>query len=616
MQGPSLVRDPVLRVLVPLALGLVGFFALGVGGDRLQVLVGWLSLLATDVGLFVLSRRIARMAQTPPAPRRFWNAAAFAAAAFSVGDTFKVVQTLLDPAAVTLTVGFVQTVALLVGAAAIVGVTVTYPTGVGSRRARIRFLLDAAATMTAFAVVAWCLVTRSALLAAGTDTLVTAVFGTGLIMAGVFAAVKLGLSGVSPMSRAAAAVMLTGAGIQGVATTVLPSTGTSGSLSWQLTLLVTPAILFMVGPRIQARQAQRDPGMFQRRGPRRYSVLPYSATLVTFVALVAVLLDSGLGYQAWGALAGAVLNVALVVVRQVLALAENAVLLDKLDESLLEITLRERRLDSLVRHSSDITSITDRAGRLAYASPALHRTLGYDVADILGRPMIAFLHPDDLHEIRPRLGHLLATTGATLTYQTRFAHADGSWRWLEVIATNLVGEPGIDGVVANARDVTETRELHEQLRHQADHDPLTGLANRRLFGERMRDAPDCRVAVLLIDLDGFKAVNDTYGHHTGDEVLHFVAARLREAAGEDDLVARLGGDEFAVLVAAGDELAARRFADRFLDLIAQPALIDGKTIAVRASVGLVAGDATDDLIHAADLKMYEAKRLRAARREA
>jgi diguanylate cyclase (GGDEF)-like protein len=99
-------------------------------------------------------------------------------------------------------------------------------------------------------------------------------------------------------------------------------------------------------------------------------------------------------------------------------------------------------------------------------------------------------------------------------------------------------------------------------------------------------------------------------------VLHFVAARLREAAGADDLVARLGGDEFAVLVAAGDELAARRFADRFLDLIAKPALIDGRMIAVRASVGLVAGDAADDLIHAADLKMYEAKRLRAARREA
>jgi PAS domain S-box-containing protein len=194
-----------------------------------------------------------------------------------------------------------------------------------------------------------------------------------------------------------------------------------------------------------------------------------------------------------------------------------------------------------VRHSSDITSITDRRGQLTYVSPALHRTLGLDGAEVLGRSTTDFLHPDDLRELRPRLSHLLATTGATLAYQVRFAHGDGSWRWLDVIATNLLGEPGIDGIVANARDVTETRELHEQLRHQVDHDPLTGLANRRLFAERMRAAEHSRAAVLLID---------------------------------------------------------------------------GRTIAVRASVGMVVGAADDNLIHAADLKMYEAKRLRAARREA
>jgi diguanylate cyclase (GGDEF)-like protein/PAS domain S-box-containing protein len=605
----------VLRVLVPVTAGLLGFFALGAGGDRLQVLVGWIALFGSDVGLFVLARRVARMAETPPAPRRFWWATAFAAAAFGVGDGSQIVLVLFDPTITTVTFGVVQSVTMLVGAGAVVAATLCYPTALRSRGEQARFLLDAATTMTAFAVVSWCLVTRSAA-TAGTDTLVTAVFGSGLIMAGVFAAVKLALSGISPMSRTAAVPMLVAGGIQGLTTAFLPDRGASGPLAWQLIILVGPALLFMIGPRIQALHVLRDPAAFQRRERRRYSVLPYSATLVTFAALIAVLLDSGLGYPAWGALAGLVINVALVVVRQVLALAENSVLLDRLDESLLEITLRERRLDSLIRHSSDITSITDQRGRLAYVSPALRRTLGLDAAEILGRAMIDFLHPDDLQKLHPQLAHLVRTPGATLTYQTRFSHADGSWRWLEVIATNLVGEPGIDGVVANARDVTETRELHERLRHQADHDPLTGLANRRLFAERMRDVEHCRAAVLLIDLDGFKRINDTHGHHTGDEVLLFVAARLREAAGADDVVARLGGDEFAVLVPAGDELAARRVADRFLDLIAQPALIDGRTIAVRASVGMVVGDTADDLIHAADLKMYETKRLRAARTEA
>ena len=605
----------MLRALVPVAAGLLLFFALGPGGDHLQLTVGWLTLLAADVGLFMLARRVARLPATPPAPRRFWRAAAFAGAAFGVGDGFQALRVLLDPAAVTLTVGLVQSVALLIGTAAIVGTTLFHPTGVGSGSARVRYLLDAATIMTAVAVLGWCLVTRS-VVTAGADTLLTAVGASGLMMVGVFAAVKLGLSGVSPLSRGAALPMLAAAGIQGLTNTILPGTGTAGSLSWQLVLLVTPALLFLAGPRIQAVQAQHDPRAFQAARRRRFSVLPYSATVITFAALIAVLLDSGLGYQAWGALAGLVVNVALVVGRQVLALNENAVLLDRLDESLLGITLRERRLDSLVRYSSDVTSITDRDGRIAYVSPALHRTLGLDPAALLGRPMIELLHPDDLRDMRPRLVHLLTTAGATLTYQTRFAHADGGWRWLEVIATNLLGEPGIDGVVANARDVTETRELHERLRHQAEHDPLTGLANRRLFAAGMRAAGDTRAAVLLIDLDGFKAVNDTYGHHTGDEVLLFVAARLREAAGPPDVVARLGGDEFAVLVTSGDELAARHAADRFLDLIARPAPIDGRMITVRASVGLVAGDAADDLIHAADLKMYEAKRLRAAGREA
>ncbi len=605
----------MLRALVPAATGLLLFFAFGPGGDRLHVLTAWLTLVGTDVGLFVFARRVARMPETPAAPRRFWWAAAFAAATFGVGDGIKTVQTLLDPSAVTLAIGLMQSAAVLIGAAAVAGVTLFYPTGMTSRGARIRFVLDAATTMTAVVVVAWCLVTRSTVTAAP-DTLLTAVAGSGLIMMGVFAAVKLGLSGISPMSRFAAVAMITAAALQGLANTVLPGGSTSDPLSWQLILLVTPALLFMAGARIQAVQVRHDPQLFQRPRRRRYSVLPYSATLVTFAALIGILLNSGLGYQAWGVLAGLVVNVALVVVRQVLALDENSHLLEKLDASLLEITLRERRLDSLVRHSSDITSITDRHGRLAYASPALRRTLGLDTEDVLGLHLIDFLHPDDLFEIHPQLAHLLTTTGATYTYQARFAHADGSWRWLEVIATNLVAEPGIDGVVANARDVTETRELHEQLRHQAEHDPLTGLANRRLFAERMRAAEHSQAAVLLIDLDGFKAVNDTYGHHTGDEVLLFVAARLREATSDGDVVARLGGDEFAVLVEAGDELAARRVADRFLDLIAEPALIDGRTIAVRASVGLVAGDAADDLVHAADLKMYEAKRLRAARREA
>jgi diguanylate cyclase (GGDEF)-like protein len=240
----------------------------------------------------------------------------------------------------------------------------------------------------------------------------------------------------------------------------------------------------------------------------------------------------------------------------------------------------------------------------------VHRILDRDPAEVVDQPMVSLLHPDDRTAISPLLRRLDAEPGAMVAYQSRYRHADGSWRWLDVTATNLRDDPAIRGIVANARDITEAHELQELLHHQATHDALTGLANRRLLADRMRAVQHERAAVLLIDLDGFKPINDTYGHGIGDQVLIHVAACLRAAAGPGDMVARLGGDEFAVLVAAGDELAARRVADRFLDAIAAPAVIAGRSVPVRASVGLVAGRAADPdaLLHAADMEMYAQKR--------
>jgi diguanylate cyclase (GGDEF)-like protein len=211
----------------------------------------------------------------------------------------------------------------------------------------------------------------------------------------------------------------------------------------------------------------------------------------------------------------------------------------------------------------------------------------------------------------PQMMHLMTTPNATLTYQARYAHADGSWRWLEVVSRNLTTEPSVGGVVSNARDVTEARMLQDQLRHQASHDSLTGLANRELFGDRLVAATRAgHAAVLLIDLDDFKWVNDTYGHHIGDEVLIGVADRLRACVPGDGTPARLGGDEFAVLLPGADEESAQRLATRFLTLLEQPMLVEGWQLQVRASVGLVAGDAdeAEALLRQADTAMYRAKR--------
>ena len=134
----------------------------------------------------------------------------------------------------------------------------------------------------------------------------------------------------------------------------------------------------------------------------------------------------------------------------------------------------------------------------------------------------------------------------------------------------------------------EARDLHDQLRHQATHDRLTGLANRALFDERL-DGVIGAAAVLLVDLDGFKEINDTYGHHAGDAVLGAVADRLRRCVPASATAARLGGDEFAVLLPGADEPTARLLADRFTALLAEPVLVDGVALRAGASIGIAAG---------------------------
>ena len=158
------------------------------------------------------------------------------------------------------------------------------------------------------------------------------------------------------------------------------------------------------------------------------------------------------------------------------------------------------------------------------------------------------------------------------------------------------------------------RELEERLRYQTQHDPLTGLANRALFGERLAAAATGVAAVLHIDLNGFKLINDSYGHHVGDAVLVEVAGRLRASVPADGLAARLGGDEFAVLLPGAGATTAGVVAERFRTLLRLPMEVEGRPLEVGASVGVVAGagDDPEELLRRADEQMYRIKH--AARR--
>jgi diguanylate cyclase (GGDEF)-like protein len=193
---------------------------------------------------------------------------------------------------------------------------------------------------------------------------------------------------------------------------------------------------------------------------------------------------------------------------------------------------------------------------------------------------------------------------------------DGSWRWFELTCTNLLDDPSVCGVVINAHDIHEARQYQEELRYQASHDPLTGLANRALFHQRIAEAAarGADGAILLIDLDHFKAVNDGLGHHVGDALLVVAAERLRASVRPGDTVARLGGDEFAVLQPGGGRPAMAALSARITAALAVPAVIDGSEIAIRASVGGAVGSISDPdlLLREADASMYAAKRRNAA----
>ncbi|HET9740746.1 MAG TPA: EAL domain-containing protein [Solirubrobacteraceae bacterium] len=281
----------------------------------------------------------------------------------------------------------------------------------------------------------------------------------------------------------------------------------------------------------------------------------------------------------------------------------------------------EARFGSLVQHSSDLITVLDSAATVVYQSPSIERVLGYRPEDVVGMPFARLVDSAE----HGRLLHLLADGGMyagseAQVLECSLRHRDGSVRQFEILHTNLLDDEHVHGIVLNGRDVSERKAFEEQLSHQAFHDPVTNLANRALFGERVRHAvararrERCALAVIFVDLDDFKTINDSLGHAAGDEVLREVAKRLTASIRASDTAARFGGDEFAILLedVDGPQTAADT-AERILEVLGAPLSVEHKQLAVRASLGIsvVDGDVTgdaDELIRNADAAMYIAKR--------
>jgi diguanylate cyclase (GGDEF)-like protein/PAS domain S-box-containing protein len=280
----------------------------------------------------------------------------------------------------------------------------------------------------------------------------------------------------------------------------------------------------------------------------------------------------------------------------------------------------EARFSSLVQNSSDLITVLDADNVVSYQSPSIEAGLGYTVEEVTGRPLQQLLHPDE----QGRLLRRLTDGGAGARSRPEpveclLVHKDGSLRYFEILYTDLLDDGAVRGIVLNGRDVSERKAFEVQLAHQAFHDSVTHLANRALFNERVRHSVaqarrDGRaLAVIFIDLDDFKTVNDSLGHAAGDAVLLEVAHRLSASIRAGDTAARFGGDEFAVLLEDIQDLqAAAETADRILSAFSRPVDLGHNSLAIRASLGISVAEPgavtdADELIRNADAAMYIAK---------
>ncbi|MFE2187433.1 putative bifunctional diguanylate cyclase/phosphodiesterase [Streptomyces sp. NPDC059455] len=380
--------------------------------------------------------------------------------------------------------------------------------------------------------------------------------------------------------------------------------------------------LLAYAPWVARREAAQNPPPARRSPQQSVPIAGSLAALAPYLAAAVCTLGVLFNVMDGRPIDGVVLFTACavvlaLVVRQAIMLMDNIRLTQ-------ELAQKENHFRSLVQSSSDVIMIAAPTGILRYVSPAASGVYGRDADEMIGSELASLIHPEDLgsvvHEVRR---FLAAAPGEEPTTRIECRFRSGSGDWLNVEST-INRHHG--GLIFNSRDVTERVRLQAQLQHNAEHDPLTDLPNRALFTRRVAHAvagrrrTDAGTAVLFIDLDGFKAVNDTVGHHAGDELLVQAARRLQESvrSGSGDCAARLGGDEFAALILGdgeGDagtrEQRIMEIADRLRLRLSQPYRVEGGTeVRVAASIGVAfaePGTSPGALMRNADLAMYRAK---------
>jgi diguanylate cyclase (GGDEF)-like protein/PAS domain S-box-containing protein len=610
-----------------LTLGLAGFVAVFVG----WLFVGWpwsehvvlidnLAFLPMSLAAAVLAWRAGSQRSLDGRTRRAWMVLGAAFIAFWLGDVLwlyyeNILETAPFPSWAD--AGYLSYYPLL-----LLGLLL-FPMAPRSGGRVIKFWLDSMTVLLGAGIVIWYLLLRPIAAAEDSSAVLTTLslaYPVGDLVV-LFGITHLVLR--QPLAQSNRALTILAGGIllfvaADVAFGYMSIQGVYETGDWPDALWICGQLLMLIAAQYQwwwaGKKQSAEP--VEQAGGLGFSLLPPAAVAMCFGLLIVVArgeLEAPVG----GLLIAAVGLTAVVLARQITSLAENARLLIRATALASDLGQSEARFRSLVQHASDVIIVLDATGNISYESPAVQRVLGYRPEARVGTNALLTVHADEAPRVREILGYVAQNPREFRTLEFRARHADGSWRWLEVTATNLLDDPSVRGIVGNYRDVSERKVLEAQLAFQASHDALTGLANRALFRDRLEHAlargrrHGEPVAILFLDLDDFKTVNDSLGHSAGDEMLVAVAERLRSCLRQSDIAARFGGDEFAILLEDTAGAEAEIAAKRILDVLAPPFVVQEQSLGASTSIGIALTEGgslgPEELLRNADVAMYAAK---------
>jgi len=278
----------------------------------------------------------------------------------------------------------------------------------------------------------------------------------------------------------------------------------------------------------------------------------------------------------------------------------------------------EGRFRALTESAMDIVTVLDAQGVIVYQSPSVMHLLGQDPGEMIGRSQFDLVHRDDVKAMRAMFEELIARGKMSRPIEFRVLSKAGVWCTLESIGKNCLDIPEVRGIIVNTRDVSDRKTIQQRMQHLAYHDALTDLPNRSLMQDRISQAigraerANQRFAVMFIDIDNFKNINDTLGHDTGDELLRQIARRLTDSVRVHDTIARQGGDEFIVLLDQLEgHLGATRVAQKILEALRAAFALSGTDQHVSGSIGIALypddGNDAPTLLKNADTAMFHGK---------